>query len=245
MIRKDIIDALHPRIRIRVLFKPILIDPECVQKYLNHMGFAWKARWALAKIFTYDLLPSCFDWILQLDTDTIFSGDVKLLWDERTEFSSTQLLGGVAENQYNPRNMKKLNNKGIFVPDTNGFNSGVLVMSTHRMKLLNFAEDVVLQANTKLYPDWAKRRKVDASKFFQLDQDVFNTALLAFPELRYQLSVKWNIQGCASFNSTAQVSLRYTLHNGTSAKLQVGVFSPESSQTETQSFDCTIATDRG
>jgi len=82
------------------------------------------------------------------------------LWDERTEFSSTQLLGGVAENQYNPRNMKKLNNKGIFVPDTNGFNSGVLVMSTHRMKLLNFAEDVVLQANTKLYPDWAKRRKV-------------------------------------------------------------------------------------
>jgi len=72
MIRKDIIDALHPRIRIRVLFKPILIDPECVQKYLNHMGFAWKARWALAKIFTYDLLPSCFDWILQLDTDTIF-----------------------------------------------------------------------------------------------------------------------------------------------------------------------------
>ena len=83
-----------------------------------------------------------------------------MLWDERTKFGSTHVLGGVNENQYNPKNMKKLKNKGIFVPDTNGFNSGVLLMSTLRMKRLNFAEDLVIQANTKLYPNWATQRKV-------------------------------------------------------------------------------------
>lgn len=133
-----------------------------------------------------------------------YSGDINELWLERLSFSSTQLMGGVKENQYNPKNMKKLNSKGIFVPDTNGFNSGVLLLSSHHMKSLNFAEDLVLQANKKLYPKWPETRKVDASKFFQLDQDVFNTVMLAFPQYRYQLLVKWNIQGCATFNTTMQ-----------------------------------------
>eukprot|EP00240_Pyramimonas_obovata_P005697 CAMPEP_0118924946 /NCGR_PEP_ID=MMETSP1169-20130426/2873_1 /TAXON_ID=36882 /ORGANISM="Pyramimonas obovata, Strain CCMP722" /LENGTH=333 /DNA_ID=CAMNT_0006866107 /DNA_START=330 /DNA_END=1331 /DNA_ORIENTATION=- len=207
MIQTDFVGLLHPSVKARVLFKPIMIESMCLQNYLAHMGFTWSARWALVKIFAYDMLPSCFDWVVQMDTDTILSGDIKELWDERLNFNPIQLMGGVTENQYNPRNMRKLSSKGIFVPDTNGFNTGVLLLSSQRMKEINFARDTVLSANAKLYPQWKHPDKVDPSKFYNVDQDVFNTVMLAFPSLRYQLSVKWNIQGCASFNTTMKTWL--------------------------------------
>mmetsp|Transcript_27421 Transcript_27421/g.59911 ORF Transcript_27421/g.59911 Transcript_27421/m.59911 type:complete len:226 (-) Transcript_27421:727-1404(-) len=140
-------------------------------------------------------------------------GDIKELWDERLNFNPIQLMGGVTENQYNPRNMRKLSSKGIFVPDTNGFNTGVLLLSSQRMKEINFARDTVLSANAKLYPQWKHPDKVDPSKFYNVDQDVFNTVMLAFPSLRYQLSVKWNIQGCASFNTTMKVNLKFPFND--------------------------------
>lgn len=71
MLQKDFIDVLHSRMKARVQVKFIFIEPDCVQKYLTHMGFRWHPRWALAKILTYDLMPSCIDWFIQLDTDTI------------------------------------------------------------------------------------------------------------------------------------------------------------------------------
>ena len=35
---------------------------------------------------------------------------------------------------------------------------------------------------------------MDASKFYQLDQDVFNTVLRAFPHMRFELEPRWNVQ---------------------------------------------------
>ena len=42
--------------------------------------------------------------------------------------------------------------------------------------------------------------QIDPKKYYQLDQDVFNTIMLAFREMRFQLPFRWNVQGCAVYS---------------------------------------------
>jgi hypothetical protein len=61
---------------------------------------------------------------------------------------------------YNTKNMGKLNKLGIHVPDTKGFNSGVLIMNLRRMREQDLAVSLVLQANQKLHSTWPDPDKV-------------------------------------------------------------------------------------
>ena len=89
----DIIDKLHPTVRARLTFVPVIIDPESVTAYIKEMGFEWEAKWAISKIFVYELLPACYNWIIQLDTDVMLVEDIRKLWDLQRDFDDDQLLG--------------------------------------------------------------------------------------------------------------------------------------------------------
>jgi lipopolysaccharide biosynthesis glycosyltransferase len=65
--------------------------------------------------------------------------------------------------------MVKLNKLGIHVPDTKGFNSGVLLMNLRRMREQELAVSLVLQANKKLQPAWPDPQKVNPAVLCPLD----------------------------------------------------------------------------
>lgn len=104
-------------------------------------------------------------------------------------FNSTQLLGGVPETAYSTRNMIKLQNKKIFVPSSIGFNSGVLIMNLKRMRDVNFGEDLLLEANKKLYPEWNNPNKVTLCWFVH--------RLKYIPSLlnMSSMNIRWNACG--------------------------------------------------
>jgi len=206
-VQTRVLDKMHPTVLRRITYVPILVDAGATARYIERMGLAWEPKWAVAKIFVYELIPACFEWMIQVDTDILVLGDMAELWAQRHQFNITQLIGGYQEFAYNPKNMVKLKKLGIHVPDTKGFNGGVILMNLRRMREQELAVSLVLQANKKLQPAWTDPDKVDASKFYQLDQDVFNTVLMAFPHMRFELEPRWNVQGCGAYSEDEQRQL--------------------------------------
>jgi hypothetical protein len=93
-VQTRVFDKMHPTVLRRITYVPILVDADATARYIEHMGLAWEPKWAVAKIFVYELIPACFEWTIQVDTDILVLGDMAELWAQRHQFNSTQLMAG-------------------------------------------------------------------------------------------------------------------------------------------------------
>jgi hypothetical protein len=110
-IRSTLVAQLHPTTRARLRLVPVLMQPAAIRRYVASVGLQWAPlKWGMTKVLAHELLPDCFEWLLLLDADVMFAGDVRELWHLRHAFNATQLLGGYQEYTYNSASLAKLGN---------------------------------------------------------------------------------------------------------------------------------------
>mmetsp|Transcript_91 Transcript_91/g.292 ORF Transcript_91/g.292 Transcript_91/m.292 type:complete len:378 (-) Transcript_91:480-1613(-) len=198
-LRKDVAEQLSGTTSSRCAVVPVPFDPLNVTAWLSGIGMDVNScpgcPWTMVKALVYRLLPDCVEWVIAVDTDVMFIGDIKDMWAERLRFNSKQMVGGVPEaNKYNPR---------FGAPDLpNVMNAGILLTNVRRMRGADYMGKTLLEADCKQRKETGCTSVLPKNVPFA-DQSMMALVLSSFPQYLFRLPKHWNVQGCGRFGTTA------------------------------------------
>ncbi|XP_048582627.1 glucoside xylosyltransferase 1 isoform X2 [Nematostella vectensis] len=157
---------------------------------------------AAQRLFLPDILTEV-DSLIYMDIDTLFLSPVQWLWDQFSNFNSSQLASMTPEGEVSATGWYNRFARHPYYGKL-GLNSGVMLMNLTRMRSFGWQE--------KILPIYNKYR-------FDItwgDQDILNILFHYHPELVYVLSCEWNYRNdhCIYGNNckTADTNGIYILH---------------------------------
>ncbi|GMT06607.1 hypothetical protein PENTCL1PPCAC_28781, partial [Pristionchus entomophagus] len=158
-----------------------------MEKYKSRVDWIpnahYSAVYGLMKLIIPDILPVDVEEVLLLDSDVIVLNDFSPVFDAFTGTNDSTLFA-MAENN-SPWYTQATATKQRWPARGRGFNSGVVLVHTARMRRANWTE--MWRVETEL-------RIKEFGKLQLADQDVFNVLALSHPNMIVVLPCEYNVQ---------------------------------------------------
>ena len=141
--------------------------------------------YGLMKLILPSVLPEKLQKVLVLDTDIIFASDIAELWALFRKFNTKEQSIGLVENQSDWYLGKIWKNHRPWPALGRGYNTGVILLDLHRLRVSNWSQTWKLIAENELMTMLSTPLA---------DQDIFNAVIKQHPGLLLKLPCQWNVQ---------------------------------------------------